>query len=125
MTIRDAPDLTDLAMNSSGQIKSSGLDQITLTTNDVVTTDGINVNRTQVLVWGTANYSTPTQVCTAETSVEGLTNWSIVYNNGAGTATNTRITVYAGGGMQVSVLTFSTFLAECQKSSLVLNQFKK
>jgi len=47
MTIRDAPDLTDLAMNSSGQIKSSGLDQITLTTNDVVTTNGLNVNRTQ------------------------------------------------------------------------------
>ena len=78
MTIRDAPDLTDLAMNSSGQIKSSGLDQITLTTNDVVAANGVNVNRTQVLVWGTANYSTPTQVCTAETSVEGLTNCASV-----------------------------------------------
>ena len=50
MTIRDAPDLTDLAMNTSGQIKSSGLDQITLTTNDVVAANGLNVNRTQVLV---------------------------------------------------------------------------
>ncbi len=58
-------------------LRSKKVSELTNGVKSLVTTNGLNVKRTQVLVWATANSSTPTPISTAETSVEGLTNWQV------------------------------------------------
>ena len=85
-------------MEGTGSIDFSGLDQITLSTNDVATDNGTTVNRNQVFAWSTNGSAVSNLVSTSETSANGLTNWSIAWNNnGSQGVTNKTVTAYSGG----------------------------
>ena len=90
-------DLTVVDINQDGNINYDGKDQITLTTNDVVSDHGCDVNRTRTFVWATNSDNTPTLVSTREVSTDGLRSWNTVWNNGVG-VTSQSVTVYAGNG---------------------------
>jgi RHS repeat-associated protein len=92
-------------MNQNGGIDFGGPDRITLTTNDVAHDNGTTVNRTQTFVWAT-NGTGSNLVATTETSVNGLTTWSIVWNNnGAQGVTNQSVTAYSGGNSRTVTTT--------------------
>jgi RHS repeat-associated protein len=74
---------TVLNSNRDSTIDFSGADRIAFTTNDVVADSGTNVRRVRTYVWSTSADS-PTLISTAETSVDGLQSWNIIWNNGNG-----------------------------------------
>lgn len=80
-------------ISSASTIDFAGIDRITETISDVTNDNGVAVNRTRAFVWSTNNSNSSNLVSTAETSVDGLQSWSIVYNNGIG-VTNHSQTVY-------------------------------
>jgi RHS repeat-associated protein len=88
--------ITAVDMNQNGGIEFAGTDRITMVTNDVITDNGANVNRSRTYVWETS-VDAPTLAATSETSVEGLQSWSITWNNGVG-ITNHSVTTYDGNG---------------------------
>jgi YD repeat-containing protein len=95
--------VTAIDLEDKGIVDYAGLDQITLTTNDVTTDNGANVNRTRVFVWSTNTYLS-NLVSTAETSVEGLTNWSTTWN-GTAAVTTKSVTVYSNGTNRTVTIT--------------------
>ena len=80
----------------SGTIDYGGTNRITMTTNDVASDHGFNVNRTQVFAWFTNSNTSSTLVSTMETSTDGLRTWQTVWNNGTA-VTRSSVTVYVGG----------------------------
>ncbi|HXC35673.1 MAG TPA: RHS repeat-associated core domain-containing protein, partial [Candidatus Acidoferrales bacterium] len=80
-------------MNTNGVIDFAGNDRIMETVSDVTTDHGTNVNRTRSYVWNVNNSNTSNLVSMAESSVNGLETWNVVFNNGAG-VTNSSITSY-------------------------------
>jgi RHS repeat-associated protein len=74
-----------------------GVDEVTFTTNDVVSDNGINVHRTRTYAFPTSGSTNSVLLAEAETSVDGLRSWNILYNKGAG-ITNFSQTVYQGSG---------------------------
>ena len=89
-------------MNANGVIDFGGLDRITGTVSDVVS-NGYNlyVNRTRTYVWEANNSAISNLVAMAETSVDGLQNWNIVYNNGVGLTNYSQTTYVPSSGLTV------------------------
>ena len=94
---------TAVDMNANGVIDFGGLDRITGTISDVVNTGyNLNVNRTRRYVWKSNSSTVSNLVSMAETSVDGLQSWNIVYNNGVG-LTNYSQTAYVPASGQTIV----------------------
>jgi RHS repeat-associated protein len=75
------------------------VDSVTFVTSDVTNDNGFSVRRTSTYAFPTAGSTNSQLISTAETSVDGLRKWNILYNNGAG-ITNFSRTVYQGGGVR-------------------------
>jgi RHS repeat-associated protein len=88
---------TAIDMNQNSAIDCGGTDRVTRATSDVTTDYGTTVLRTRTYVWATNNSYSSNLVSTVERSADGLSTWSIVWNNGVG-VTNKSVTVYAGSG---------------------------
>src|SRR4051812_11429004 len=89
------PEYTVIDMNRNGQIDWTGSDRITRVVN-MVTNDGVNLQRSRTYVWNTTNDSA-LLVSQNDRSVEGLTNWNIAYG-----LTNQIIVSYSGGHKYVT-----------------------
>jgi RHS repeat-associated protein len=81
---------TIVDMNQDYVIDYAGNDRITATLNDVVTDNGVGVNRTRTWAWPTGGVNASNLVSMAETSADGLQSWSVLYNNGVGITNHTQ-----------------------------------
>ena len=86
-----------LASNRTS-INFAGVDQITFTTNDVVSAHNTTVRRTRTYVWGTFGSDVSTLVSTVENSVEGLQSWQTQYRDVNTSVTNHSQTTYGFSG---------------------------
>jgi RHS repeat-associated protein len=75
------------------------VDGVTFVTSDVTNDNGFSVRRTRTYAFPTAGSTNSQLISTAETSVDGLRSWNIIYNNGLG-ITNFSRTVYQGSGVR-------------------------
>lgn len=79
--------------NRDDVIDYAGPDRVTMTTNDVLTAHGYEVQRRSTYVFAGTD-DTPTLLSTSETSTDGLRTWQTTYNNGQ-PLTRHSVTVYA------------------------------
>ena len=98
---------TAVDLNNNGVIDFNGADRITETLSDVTANnEGEIVNRTRTFVWATNGVAVSNLVSDAETSVESLEAWNVLYNNGLSLTNYSETEHYPGGSV-----TFSTSLA--------------
>jgi RHS repeat-associated protein len=81
---------TIIDMNRDYTIDYGGGDRITATINDVTNDNSVNVNRMRTWVWPTSGVNASNLVSMAETSVDGLQSWGVLYNNGVGVTNHTQ-----------------------------------
>ncbi len=93
--------LTVVDMNRDYNIDYGGDDRITYVTNDVVVDNGVNVQRSRTYVYPTGGSTASNLMSLAETSVDGLRSWSVLFNNGAGITNKTQTTYDAAHGYRV------------------------
>ena len=86
-----------LDSNRNYSIDFAGTDQITLTTNDVVSAHGTTVRRTRTYTWNTAADASML-VSTVESSVDGLQSWQTRYRDPNTSVTSHSQTTYGGNG---------------------------
>jgi len=82
--------------NRNYTIDYTGGDRITFTTNDVASSHGSNVRRTQVYAWSTSN-NTSNLISTVEASTDALKNWNTLWNGGTA-VTRQSTTLYSSNG---------------------------
>jgi YD repeat-containing protein len=91
-----------LYSNRNYTMDGSGSDQITFTTNDVVSAYGTTVRRSRTYVWKTFNSNVSNLVSLAESSVDGLRSWQTVYRDASTPVTSSNRTVYSGSNRYVT-----------------------
>gem|GEM_PF-646300 len=97
--------LTVLDMNRDYNIDFGGDDRITYVTNDVVVDNGVNVTRKRTYVYTTSGSTASNLVSLAETSVDGLKSWNVLYNNGVSITNSSQTTYDATHGYRVVINT--------------------
>ncbi len=89
-------------MNGNGAIDFGGSDRISATISDVISNAyNLYVNRMRTFVWLTNGSSVSNLVATAETAVDGLQSWNIVWNNGVGVTNYSRTAYIPSAGQMI------------------------
>jgi RHS repeat-associated protein len=96
---------TAVDINQNGSIDFSGVDQITLVTNDVTTDYGYNVVRSRTYVWNTPYANSSVLTSMSETSTDGLNSWRTAYRDASTPVTTHTQTVYGSGGSRTVTIT--------------------
>jgi len=85
-----------LDSNRNYTIDWSGSDQITFTTNNVVSAYSTTVRRSRTYVWKTFNSNVSNLVSLVESSVDGLRSWQTLYRDASTPVVSSNRTVYSG-----------------------------
>jgi RHS repeat-associated protein len=97
---RGEPSYTVLDSNRNSTIDFIGDDRITLVTNDVVSSHGTYVRRSQTFVWS-ASSNASNLLTTTETCVDGLQSWSTIWNNGLAMTSHSQTTCDPANGYRI------------------------
>ena len=92
-------------LNTNGVIDFNGTDRISETVNDVISDNGVVVNRTRNFIWETNGVGISNLVSETETSVDGLQSWNIVFNNGTGVTNHSQTSYDSIHGYCITMLT--------------------